>query len=585
MRVFSSVSLTFFFILIFSQLGCTGTAAEPASQNSLGQPEVSSISPNAITTGKPSFQLVVAGTNLSNELVVTWNGTAQPTTFVSSTELTAQIPSQLTAQEGVVHVAVMNNMSRQTSNAVPITIGNPPQITTTSLPSGQVGASYSAPLSVKGGVAPFTWSHVSGVIPTGLTLNSSAGTISGTATSSASSTLGLEVTDSLKVSAKANMAISIAAASTAPSSGSGSSSTTTTSSSAAFYGPGLGANSLANTTIGPWGNMVSYRFRAKNSGAVEQALIYLIPDHTGYAGGNAGTTQITIHTDDGTPSHNPSSTVLATYVLSNVLSLSSPARYFYTVKFSTPPTLTAGQIYHMVFKSIDASPSVNFLSVDAMYEINTSGLQGPINTNTTDAAVLLSESGSNWGPRTGYIPIYQLQFQNGATEGMGYMEGWIAAPEPMSGTRAVREALTVSGSDVNVASLGVRVARVNGSDPLVVRVENSDGSLIEEGSIPANAIPVSSASSPSYFWAKYTFATTYTLIPGKAYHLVFEAAATSTYQTFPVRKGSGYGFQPTTFFRDGHAEFEQNGSWTGWTQWGTPNRTDGDLQFYFSDAP
>ena len=159
MRVFSSVSLTVFFILILSQLGCTGTAAEPTSQNSLGQSQVSSISPNAIATGKPSFQLVVAGTNLSNESMVTWNGTAQPTTFVSSTELTAQIPSQLTVQEGVANVAVMNNMSRQTSNAVPITIGNPPQITTTSLPSGQVGASYSAPLSVKGGVAPFAWSH------------------------------------------------------------------------------------------------------------------------------------------------------------------------------------------------------------------------------------------------------------------------------------------------------------------------------------------------------------------------------------------------------------------------------------------
>ncbi len=585
MRVFSSVSLTLLFILIFLQSGCTGSAGEPTSQNSLGQSQVSSISPNAIAAGKPGFQLVVAGTNLTNESVVTWNGTAQPTSFVSSTELTAQISSQLTAQEGVVHVAVMNNMSRQTSNAVPMTIGSPPQIATTSLPSGQVGASYSAPLSVKGGVAPFTWSHVSGVIPAGLTLNSSTGTISGTATSSANSTLGLEVTDSLKASAKANLAISIASASTAPPSGSGAGSTTTTTSSTGFYGPRLGANGLANTTIGPWGNMVSYRFRAKNSGPVEQALIYLIPDHAGYAGGNGGTIQITIHTDDGTPSHNPSSTVLATYIMANVLSLSSPARYFYTVKFSTPPTLTAGDIYHMVFKNIDASPTVNFLSVDAMYELNATGLQGPINADTTDTAILLSEGGGNWALRTGYIPIYQLKFQNGVTEGMGYIEGWVGAPEPISGTHAVRESFTVSGPDVKFASLGVRVARVNGSDPLVVRVENSDGSLIEEGSIPATAIPESLALSPSYFWAKYTFATTYTLIPGKTYHLVFEAAATSTYQTFPIRKGSAYGFQPTTFFPDGHAEFEQNGSWAGWTQWGTPIRTDGDLQFYFSVAP
>jgi hypothetical protein len=324
---------------------------------------------------------------------------------------------------------------------------------------------------------------------------------------------------------------------------------------------------------------------ARNSGKVEQALVYLIPDHAGYAGGNAGTTQVTLNTDDGTAAHNPSSTVLATYVMSNVLSLASPARYFYTITFATPPTVTAGHIYHMVFKSIDASPAVNFLSVDAMYEVNTSGLQGPMNANTADFAVLLGDNGSNWSPRVGYIPIYQLQFQNGVTEGMGYMEGWSGAPEPMSGTNAVRETFTVSGSGFNISSVGIRAARLSGSDPLVVRLENADGSLIEEGSIPANAIALSSSSSPSYAWMKFDFSTTYTLVPGNTYHLDLEAASTSTYETFPIRKGYSYGFQPTTYFPDGHAEVGQNGSWTGWTQWGVANRTDGDLQFYFSVAP
>jgi hypothetical protein len=587
MKAFSSASVLILFVLIFLQSGCTGTAADPTSPTTSGQAKVSSLSPNAITTGKPAFVLVVAGTNLTPESVVTWNGVAQPTTFVSSTELAAQVSPELTAQESVVPVAVMNRQSRQRSNALPLRVGNPPQITTTSLPAGQVGVSYSAPLSVKGGVAPFTWSTVSGALPAGLGLSSSTGTISGTATDSVNSTVGVEVTDSLNSSAKSNLAIRISPAASAPPSGTGSGSSPATppSSSSSFYGPGLGSDGLANTTVGPYGNMVSYRFRAKNSGPLEQALIYLIPDHPGYAGGNAGTTQITLNTDDGTASHNPSSTVLASYVMANVLSLASPARYFYTVKFAVPPTLTSGQIYHMVFKSIDASPSVNFLSVDAMYEINTSGLQGPINADTTDAAVLLGEQGSKWAPRTGYVPVYQLQFQSGVTEGMGYMEGWVGAPEAMSGANAVREIFTVSGSDVKVASVAVRAARVSGSDPLVVRLENAEGSLIEEGSIPANSIPLSSVSSPSYSWVSYTFSTTYTLVPGNTYHLDFEAASTSKYQTFPIRKGSAYGFQPTTFFPDGYAEFEQNGAWSGWTQWGVTNRTDGDLQFYFSVAP
>jgi len=156
---------------------------------------------------------------------------------------------------------------------------------------------------------------------------------------------------------------------------------------------------------------------------------------------------------------------------------------------------------------------------------------------------------------------------------------------PISGTNAVRETFTVSGGDVHVSSVAVRVARVNGNDALTVRLENANGTLIEQGSIPATAIPSSNSGSPAYFWAKLPLSATYTLAAGGTYHLDLEASSTSTYETFPIRKGLAYGFQPTTFFSDGYAEFEQNGSWTGWTQWGVANRTDGDLQFYFSVAP
>ena len=165
------------------------------------------------------------------------------------------------------------------------------------------------------------------------------------------------------------------------------------------------------------------------------------------------------------------------------------------------------------------------------------------------------------------------------------MEGWIGAPEPVSGTHAVRETFTVSGAEEKVSSVGIRLARLSGNDPLTVRLENANGSLVEEGTIPASAIQESSATSPLYYWANYKFATTYALAPGNTYHLDFESSSTSLYQAFPIRKGSDYGFQATTYFPDGHAEFEQNGSWAGWTQWGTPNRTDGDLQFYFSLTP
>jgi len=466
--------------------------------------------------------------------------------------------------------------------AGPNTSANPPKITTTSLPSGQEGVTYSAPLSLIGGVAPFQWSLASGSLPAGLAINSHTGTITGMAAAVGDFKVSVLVTDSDNSSANANLAINISSA--APSSGSPSSGSGTSPVNLQYYGSGIGSDGLANTTVGPDGNTVSYRFRAKHSGAVEQALIYLIPDHAGYAGGNGGTILVTMNTDDGTPLHNPTSKVIASYVISNVLSLPSPARYFYTLKFASPPTLTAGQLYHMVFKNISPSPTVDYLSVDDSYELNFSTpLQGAI--VNTDAAVLLSDGGGAWAPRLGYLPIYQLDFQNGVTEGIGYMEGWVGSPRPISGTNAVREVFTISGADVKVSSVAIRVARVNGNDPLVVRLENANGSLIEEGSIPATEIPLSSSSSPSYFWAKFPLSAIYTLVPGDTYHLDLEASSTSMYQTFPIRKGLAYGFQNTTFFGDGDAEFGQSGSWYGWTAWGVANRTDGDLQFYFSVAP
>ena len=131
--------------------------------------------------------------------------------------------------------------------------------------------------------------------------------------------------------------------------------------------------------------------------------------------------------------------------------------------------------------------------------------------------------------------------------------------------------------------------RASGSDPLIVRLENADGTLIEEGGIPAASfLTGASATDPygsplNYTWATYTFSSAHTLVAGQTYHLDLEATSTSAYDFFPIRKGLSYGFQIPTYFPDGHAEFKVNcGSWAGWTEWGEANRTDGDLQFYFN---
>lgn len=343
------------------------------------------------------------------------------------------------------------------------------------------------------------------------------------------------------------------------------------------YGSGLGADSLANTVVGGQYNaIVSYRFLAEHSGSLSSILVYLIPDHPGYAAGTGGTIQVTVNTDDGTAAHNPSSTVLASYLITNALTL-TPSRYFPLLTFAVAPTLVAGQLYHIVFTNVDASPATNYLSVDGLYQANPGATTQPTMSDV-DCAVLLNQAGLPWTERVGFTPSMQLNYSDGWSGGIGYMEVWSGVPESASGSSAVREVFTVSGSSKTVTNVSIRVNRVSGGDPLVVRLESADGTLIEEGSIPAASI----LTGGSYGWATYAFSSAHTLASGQAYHLDFEATSTSAYQLFPIRKGSAYGFASTTYFSDGYAEFKQSGgSWSGWTQWGVTNRTDSDLQFYF----
>jgi len=71
------------------------------------------------------------------------------------------------------------------------------QITTTSLPNGQVGVAYSSTLAVTGGTSPYSWLLTSGTLPTGMFLNASTGAIIGTPSVSVTSTpLTFKVTDS-----------------------------------------------------------------------------------------------------------------------------------------------------------------------------------------------------------------------------------------------------------------------------------------------------------------------------------------------------------------------------------------------------
>lgn len=130
-----------------------------------------------------------AGVNWS----VSGGGTLAGTTTTSATyDAPASVSSPTTVTVTATSVTYPSNSATLT-----VTVEPGPAITTTSLPAATIGAAYDATVNESGGIAPFTWSIVSG--PAWLTLNSSSSSsVSLTGTPSASDTTAavtIKVTD------------------------------------------------------------------------------------------------------------------------------------------------------------------------------------------------------------------------------------------------------------------------------------------------------------------------------------------------------------------------------------------------------
>lgn len=86
-----------------------------------------------------------------------------------------------------------------------------PSIFPNPLPNGQIGTPYASNLVAAGGTPPYTWSVISGALPTGLTLNAAGGTISGTPTTAGTFSFVVRVTDSAAATGQQGFFITVAA--------------------------------------------------------------------------------------------------------------------------------------------------------------------------------------------------------------------------------------------------------------------------------------------------------------------------------------------------------------------------------------
>jgi hypothetical protein len=174
--------------------------------------------PSITTTSVPA----ATKTQSSYSTTLTETGGASPFTWsLSSGSLPAGLglnsstgvisgPVSSTATTQTFTVMVTDSVGGTDTQSLTLTVNSAPSITTTSVPSADKGQSgYSTTLAETGGTSSFTWTMLSGSLPSGLSL-SSGGVISGNVGSSATSqTFTVKVTDANGVSDTQSLTLTV----------------------------------------------------------------------------------------------------------------------------------------------------------------------------------------------------------------------------------------------------------------------------------------------------------------------------------------------------------------------------------------
>jgi hypothetical protein len=196
----------------FPNCGSTTQAPAITSANSAGFTVGTAGSFTVTATGSPTPALTESGT-LPGGVTFVDNGNGTAT--LSGT------PTSASAGTYALTITASNGVSPNASQPFTLTVASSTQalvVTTASLPDGTVNTPYGATLQATGGTTPYTWSISSGALPSGLTLDSSSGTISGTPSVAGTFTFTVTVSDSSTPTAQTasqNLSVTVSQASTA----------------------------------------------------------------------------------------------------------------------------------------------------------------------------------------------------------------------------------------------------------------------------------------------------------------------------------------------------------------------------------
>jgi hypothetical protein len=236
-------------------------------------------------------------------------------------------------------------------------------ITTTSLSGGTVNSSYSAGIAATGGTTPYTWSISSGVLPGGLALNTSTGSITGNPTNAGTFNFTAQVSDSGNPAQTTNKAFSIIIS--APPSV-----VSIWSSSAAPASPDAGADNSVELGL---------RFKSDVNGTITGVRFYK-------SAANTGTHVGTLWTSAGTK-------------LGSATFSGETASGWQQVTFTTPVAITSNTVYVASYHCTAGhySEDDNYFSSSG---VDNSPLHAPVNTGPAGNGLFIYNANTTFPTKT-----------------------------------------------------------------------------------------------------------------------------------------------------------------------------------------
>jgi hypothetical protein len=335
----------------------------------------------------------------------------------------------------------------------------------------------------------------------------------------------------------------------------------------ALYGTGWQAfdEGLENLRIGPDGPKYDIRFRAEQNDKIKSVILFM-KTGSGYSGGTGGQVNISLQTDDGTSNHFASAKELDS---SQAAPGNPSSPTFREFPFSGNTALVAGTLYHLVITNPDPAPDSNFVSINNMGNDGTPNPYYPFADYALNWIV-----GSQWVLKTNSTPIADIKYVAGASQGFGYIDAPAGSDLfTIQGASQAGEVFTVSGGNKTVIDVRVHIKKTGAPGDLTVSLQTAAGAVVEQGSIPASAVTT------NYAWASFKFSTSHVLSNGTSYRVALSAPAdgSNNFQVFPLQKGTNYGLDVPSEFRDGNYQTASGQSWSNFK-----GRTDFDLQLYLS---